>query len=105
MSDTATITSPFEAAVTPKPAGKPIDRKILAIGIGLLAVGFVLGQGSGGGSLPWAPKKERPFLTALARLAKLGLWVLVVEPVPDDLPDENQYTHLDTDVINHREGW
>jgi hypothetical protein len=50
-------------------------------------------------------RKSDPFLTALARLAKLGLWVLVVEPVPDDLPDENQYTHLDTDVINHREGW
>jgi hypothetical protein len=102
---TATITAPVEAAVTPKPAAKPLDRKILAIGIGLLAVGFVLGQGSGGGSLPWAPKKERPFLTALARLAKLGLWVLVVEPVPDDLPDENQYTRFDTDSINHREGW
>jgi hypothetical protein len=101
---TATITAPVEAAVTPKPAGKPVDKKILAIGIGLLAVGFVMGQGSGG-SLPWAPKKQRPILTALARLAKLGLWVLVVEPVPDDLPDENQYTHLDTDAINHREGW
>ena len=101
----ATITAPVESAVTPKPASKPLDRKLLTIGIGLLAVGFVMGQGAGGGSLPWAPKKERPILTALARLAKLGLWVLVVEPVPDDLPDDNQYTHLDTDIINHREGW
>ena len=102
----ATITAPVESAVTPKPASKPLDRKLLIIGIGLLAVGFVMGQGAGGGSLPWAPKKERPILTALARLAKLGLWVLVVvEPVPDDLPDDNQYTHLDTDIINHREGW
>ena len=105
---TATITAPVEASVetsvTPKPAGKPVDRKVLAIGIGLLAVGFVLGQGSGG-SLPWAPKKERPILTALARVAKLGLWLLVVEPVPDDLP-ENQYaTHVDCDHISHREGW
>ena len=97
---TATITAPVEA----KPAAKPIDRKILAIGIGLLAVGFVLGKGSGG-SLPWAPKKERPILTALARVAKLGLWLLVVEPVPDDVP-ENQYaTHVDCDHISHREGW
>lgn len=101
MSEAATITAPVEA----KPAAKPIDRKILAIGIGLLAVGFVMGQGAGGGSLPWAPKKERPILTALARLAKLGLWVLVVEPVPDDLPDDNQYTRIDCDHINHREGW
>jgi hypothetical protein len=99
---TATITAGVEAAVTPKPA---IDRKILAIGIGLLVVGFALGQGSGGGGLPWMPKKERPILTALARIAKLGLWLMVVEPVPDDLPDQNQYTHLETDVINHREGW
>ena len=101
---TATNTAPVEAAVTNKPASKPLDKKILTIGIGLLAVGFVMGQGSGG-SLPWAPKKERPILTALARVAKLGLWLLVVEPVPDDLPDENQYTHLDTYIINHREGW
>lgn len=104
MSDAATITAPVEAPGTPKPAGKPLDRKLLAIGIGLLAVGFVLGQGSGG-SLPWAPKKERPILTALARVAKLGLWLLVVEPVPDDLPDDNQYTRIDCDHINHREGW
>lgn len=101
---TATIKAPVEAAVAPKPASKPIDRKILAIGIGLLVVGFAMGQGSGGGGLPWMPKKERPILTALARIAKLGLWLMVVEPVPEDLP-ENQYTYSDTDVINHREGW
>ena len=101
----ATITAPVESAVTPKPASKPLDRKLLIIGIGLLAVGFVMGQGAGGGSLPWAPKKERPILTALARLARHVANNRVVEPVPDDLPDENQYTHLDTDVINHREGW
>jgi hypothetical protein len=101
---TATIKAPVEAAVEPKSASKPIDRKILAIGIGLLVVGFAMGQGSGGGGLPWMPKKERPILTALARIAKLGLWLMVVEPVPEDLP-ENQYTHSDTDVINHREGW
>jgi hypothetical protein len=100
---TATNTAPVASAVSTKPAAKPIDRKILAIGIGMVAVGFLLGQGSGGGSLPWSPKKERPILTAIARVAKLGLWLLVVEPVPDDLPDENQYTH--TGDISHREGW
>ena len=102
---TATITAPVEAAVTPKPAGKPLDKKFLAIGIGLLAVGWAMGQGSGGIPLPWQPQKDRPILRALARLAKLGLWVLVVEPVPDDVADENQYTRFDTDSINHREGW
>jgi hypothetical protein len=87
----------------PKPTGKPIDRKILAIGIGLLVVGFMMGQGSGG-SLPWAPKKNRPILSAIARLAKLGLWIMVVEPSPDDAL-ANQYTRYDADAINHREGW
>ena len=96
MSDAATITAA---------TSKPIDRKVLAIGIGLLAVGFVLGQGSSGGSMPWAPKKEKPILTALARVAKLGLWLLVVEPVPDDLPDNQYATHVDCDHISHREGW
>jgi len=101
---TATITA-VEAAVAPKPAGKPLDKKFLAIGIGLMAVGWAMGQGSCGIPLPWQPQKDRPILRALAKLAKLGLWVLVVEPVPDDLPDENQYTRFDTDTINHREGW
>lgn len=94
-------TAPVEST-KPKPTGKPLDRKILAIGIGLLVVGFVMGQGSGG-SLPWAPKKNRPILSAIARLAKLGLWIMV-EPVPDDAP-ANQYTRYDADAINHREGW
>jgi hypothetical protein len=100
---TAAITAPVESAGTLKPASKPVDRKILAIGIGLLVIGFVMGQGSGG-SLPWAPKKNRPILSAIARLAKFGLWIMVVEPVPDDAP-QNQYTRYDADTINHREGW
>ncbi len=100
---TETMTAPVESAAKPKPTGKPLDRKILAIGIGLLVVGFVMGQGSGG-SLPWAPKKNRPILSAIARLAKLGLWIMVVEPAPDDAL-ANQYTRYDADAINHREGW
>ena len=96
------ITAPVEST-KPKPTGKPLDKKILALGIGLLVVGFVMGQGSGG-SLPWAPKKNRPILSAIARLAKLGLWIMVVEPVPEDAL-ANQYTRYDADAINHREGW
>ena len=96
---TETMTAPVDSAAKPK----PLDKKLLAIGIGLLVVGFVMGQGSGG-SLPWAPKKDRPILSAIARLAKFGLWIMVVEPVPDDAL-ANQYTRYEADTINHREGW
>lgn len=83
---------------------KPLDKRLIVAAVLLFALGWMSG---GGGGNPFAPSKpERPFLTALARLAKAGLWLLVVEPVPDDLPDEPEpsYAHADR-TINHRGGW
>ena len=80
------------------------DRRLIPAAALLFALGWFAGQGSGN---PFAPAKpERPFLTALAKLAKAGLWLLVVEPVPDDLPPEDRLAKMGRrDTINHREGW
>ena len=79
-----------------------IDRRIVALGLALFVAGWLLGQGAGG-TMPWTPARDRPVLTFLAKLAKTGLWLLVVEPVPDDLPEYASVT--DHNHINHREGW
>jgi hypothetical protein len=97
MTDAAVISTPA------KPDAKPLDRRLLAAAVGLFVVGWIIGQHSPGGTLPWQPEKPRPVLTALARLAKFGLWLMVVEPVPPDLPQ--QYARHDPDYISHREGW
>jgi hypothetical protein len=56
-----------------------------------------------------APLADRPILKALARLAKTGLWImLVAEQPPQEQPP--QYVHAlarpdDTRTIRHAEGW
>lgn len=87
---------------TPKAKGFKIDRKLVACGVAVFIAGWFLGQ-QAGGDLPWKPAKDRPFLTFVAKVAKTGLWLLVVEPVPDDLPEYASV--VDHNHINHREGW
>lgn len=78
------------------------DRRVIAAGLVVFALGWFAGQGRN----PLAPPKpDRPVLTALARLAKLGLWVLVAEPVPEDPRPEQLVIVSRTDRLNHREGW
>jgi hypothetical protein len=79
-----------------------LDRKLVAIAAALFVAGWFLGQ-QGQGAFPWQPQKDRPVLRFLAKVAKTGLWLLVVEPVPDDLPEYASVT--DHNHINHREGW
>jgi len=97
----AVVTTPV---ATSSPATKPLDKRLLAAAVGLFVVGWVIGQNSPGGSFPWQPEKPRPVLTALARLAKFGLWLMVVQPPPPDLPERSFVRH-DPDYISHREGW
>lgn len=101
MTDVAISAAPPAAA----PPAKTLDKKLLLIAGAIFVAGWFLGQAGAGGSLPWAPKKERPILTALARIAKMALWVMVVEPVPEDLPENRFATSLDPNVVNHRRGW
>lgn len=79
------------------------NRRVIAACLLLFALGWFAGQGRGNPFAPATPK--RPVLAALAKLAKTGLWLLVVEPVPDDLPPEHHVVRSHTDTINHREGW
>jgi len=89
-----------DAALT-TPAPFTLDRRIVAGALAVFVAGWFLGQ-QAGGDLPWAPRKDRPVLSLLAKIAKTGLWLLVVEPVPDDLPE---YSVADHNHVNHREGW
>lgn len=54
-----------------------------------------------------APLADRPILKALARLAKAGLWImLVAEQPPQDEPA--QFVHArgdDARPLRHSEGW
>ena len=83
---------------------KPLDKKLLAAAVGLFVVGFVLGQNNNAFS-PFGPQEpDRPFLRFIAKAAKFGLWLMVVEPPPPDLPERSFVKH-DPDYISHREGW
>jgi hypothetical protein len=68
-----------------------------------VAAGFVVGQGDTN-FLPWQPEKDRPVLRFVARLAKFGLWIMVVQPPP---PDNTYVARCEEGEIcvNHREGW
>jgi hypothetical protein len=79
------------------------DRKIVAGALAVFVAGWFIGQQASLGGLPWQPKQDRPILTFIAKVAKAGLWLLVVEPVPDDLPEYASVT--DHSKVNHREGW
>ena len=82
---------------------KPLDKKLLAAAVGLFVVGFVLGQNNNAFS-PFGPQEpDRPFLRFIAKAAKFGLWLMVVEP-PPEIPEHSYVSH-DMDVINHRRGW
>jgi hypothetical protein len=94
----------METGSTPSDGLTPFrDRRVIVACVLLFALGWFSGQGRGNPFVP--PQPKRPVLAALAKVAKAALWLLVVEPVPDDLPDDHFVVHAHTDRINHREGW
>ena len=88
--------------VKPAKATEWSSRTILAC-VALFAAGFVVGQGNTN-VLPWQPEKDRPVLRFVARIAKFGLWLMVVQPPP---PDNTYVARCEEGEIclNHREGW
>lgn len=89
-----------EVTLPPAAAGSKIDHRLLAIAVGLFIAGWLIGQHSGG---LLGPQNDRPVLKFLARVAKIGLWVMVAEQPPQDCHDNSYASH--GDQINHREGW
>lgn len=80
------------------------DTRTIAAAVVLFAAGFVLGQANHGFS-PWQPESDRPVLRFVARVAKLGLWIMVADQPP--VPDTGYVAHCKPgeQCISHREGW
>lgn len=56
------------------------------------------------------PLADRPFLKALARLAKTGLWIMLVAEQPPTEQPQPQFVHArarpdDDRTLRHGEGW
>ena len=81
---------------------KEHQKTIVAAALVAFLVGWVVGQGAGD-SFPWQPEKKRPVITAIARLAKFGLWLMVVEPAPEEAAPAQLAGN--EGILNHKEGW
>ena len=86
-----------------------LPKRYLALAlVAALAAGYFLAN-DGASPRPPSPA-DRPFLTAIARLAKAGLWLLLVaEPAPEPTaPAELVHHVIGPDghpAVHHREGW
>jgi hypothetical protein len=72
------------------------------------AVCFAAGCWFGYGNGKAAAAQDRPVLRAIARVAKLGLWMMfLAESSPPAEPAHvaHIYRHHGGDQITHREGW
>lgn len=80
----------------------PYRSLIIALAVGLLA-GWLFFSG---GESP-SPRKERPFLTWIAKAAKNLLWIaLVAEEPPEELPPTKAEIGADGYVkVDHGRGW
>lgn len=84
-----------------------IPKRYLALALAAaLAAGYYLAN-----DRPRPPSPaDRPILAAIARLAKTGLWfLLIAEPPPEPAPAGELVHHVvgpdGHPAINHREGW
>lgn len=80
---------------------------VLAL-VAALAAGYYLASDRGHPRPP--SPADRPFLAAIARLAKNGLWLLLLaEPPPEPGPPAELVHHVigpdGHPALDHREGW
>ena len=94
-----------ETTLPPQPK---MDRRVIALAAGLFLAGWLIGREVGDSWLPapFAPQHDRPVLRFLAKVAKLGLWVMMAaEKPPQDEGSHYAHVKFTPDRVNHREGW
>jgi hypothetical protein len=84
-------------------------RTLVAVGAACLIAGYLISCVPGFDPVnPFVPKRpDRPVARLLARMAKLGLWVMVfAEPAPQRYP-QPQYARMIecSNGVCHSEGW
>lgn len=87
---------------------QPDNKWLIVAGAAALVVALAIPLG-GSDFNPFAPKPDRPVLRLLARLAKMGLWVMFAAEQPPQ-PIEQQYAHArrhypEGAQVCHQEGW
>ena len=82
---------------------KPDHRQTIAAAIVCLALGWWLATSPESPVRP-DPRPDRPVLTFLARVAKLGLWVMLAGEQPQQ-PTSNYIAQHGPHALNHGEGW
>jgi hypothetical protein len=82
------------------------DMRIVSIAV-LVAVAVTWAAATSDYS-PLKPQQDRPVLRFLARVAKLGLWVMAVADPPPAQQHYVVHARVDSDghrVLNHGQGW
>jgi hypothetical protein len=81
-----------------------MNSRTLAIAAVCLCLGMYFARPA-----PEPPRPDRPVLSVIARLAKLGLWIMLVgESAPAEKQTLAYHAHVDADghrILEHGEGW
>ena len=81
---------------------KPDHRLTVASSIVCLALGWWLATSPASPVKP-TPEHDRPVLRFLAKVAKMGLWVMLAGERPKT--EVNHIAQHDPNALNHAEGW
>lgn len=81
-----------------------IDRKTVYVLIAAVAFGWWMSSHNA----PQPPQPDRPVRTWLARLARFGLWVMLIGEQPPQPEQRFVHAKVDADgnrLLNNAEGW